>query len=377
MPVFALVVAVLFNLLAMVGTVTAAEEGTWKTTFIKRGNVGLFEAAWAGGPGATQRMRTPLQFAGTQIRVHVRGDYTNEIELTRMALVKGADDHGRISGTPFPISFAGKDQLKLAKNAATAVSDAMHIPVTAGTWYIEDQYASPKFPYAYEVDLGFYAAGDAFAQESMDKTLTCRTGVLTQVDVFTTDPRASILCYGDSITHGFNSTPNTDQRYPAILGQLLKRPVLNLGQNSDLAIYGRNMASATHEVLGVDTVIFLMGINDLIGGKMSKETYADIIHTVIQGAKAQQRKIYIGTILPAGGYAAFDADPAKETLRTAINAWIRLGNGATGVIDFAAALADPAKPDHLRADCQSDWLHPNDLGYRRMAESAAAALGKP
>lgn len=49
--------------------------------------------------------------------------------------------------------------------------------------------------------------------------------------------------------------------------------------------------------------------------------------------------------------------------------------GADGVIDFAAALADPAHPEKLRADCQTDWIHPNDLGYRKMAEAAATVLG--
>ena len=97
--------------------------------------------------------------------------------------------------------------------------------------------------------------------------MTFRAGMLRRVDVFTTDPRGSILCYGDSITHGYNSTPNTGRRYPALLGKLLDRPVLNLGQNGDLALYGGGMPATTRDLLGVDTVIFLMGINDLISGQ--------------------------------------------------------------------------------------------------------------
>ena len=87
------------------------------------------------------------------------------------------------------------------------------------------------------------------------------------------------------------------------------------------------------------------------------------------------KKIYIGTILPAGGNAKFDADSAKESLRKEINDWIRLGNDADGVIDFDAALADPANPTKLKAEYQSDWLHPNDAGYQKMAETAAKSLG--
>ena len=42
---------------------------------------------------------------------------------------------------------------------------------------------------------------------------------------------------------------------------------------------------------------------------------------------------------------------------------------------FDAALADPANPAKLKAEYQSDWLHPNDLGYQKMAETAAKSLG--
>ena len=284
---------------------------------------------------------------------------------------------GKITGLPFPILFGGAESLKLEKGPKEVISDEIAIPVNQGTWYVEDQYSSAVFPYAYEVDHGTYEAGDHFAKETLEKTLNCRTGVLYRVDVFTSDPRPSILCYGDSITHGHCSTPNGDQRYPTILGKLLNRPVLNLGQNGDLAQYAGGVPRAANDLAGVDTVIFLMGINDIIsGGKInSAQIYGETVQKVIDGCIHSKKKIYIGTLPPSGGYAKFDADPAKETLRQAINTWIRQGNQADGVIDFDAALADPANPLKVRADCQADWLHPSDLGYRRMAEAAAKVVG--
>lgn len=49
--------------LAMVilGLATAGEAGVWKTAYVKRGWVGMFEAGWAAGIGGTQRMRTTLR----------------------------------------------------------------------------------------------------------------------------------------------------------------------------------------------------------------------------------------------------------------------------------------------------------------------------
>jgi len=41
-----------------------------------------------------------------------------------------------------------------------------------------------------------------------------------------------------------------------------------------------------------------------------------------------------------------------------------------GVIDFDKATEDPAKPGHIRADYDcGDHLHPNDAGYKAMADS--------
>jgi len=369
--VFAFVLAFL-----VMGSLAVAEEGAWKTAYVKRGFCGLSDANWSGGSNATHRMRTPLQFDGTKVRVFVKGNPQSEEVLAKMALVKGADDLGRITGAPFPILFGGSEKMTLSKSVQTAVSDEMPVKIIRGTWYVEDQYSSQKFTYANEVDFGFCEAGDNFAKETMEKKVNFRTSSLYRVDVFTTDPRDSILCYGDSITHGAGSTPNTDHRYPAILGKLINRPVLNLGQNGDLALWGGGVPITTREFLGVDTVIFLMGINDILsGGKInSAQAYAETVQKVIDGCKAQKKKIYIGTLLRAGGNVNFDAHPAMETLRREINAWIRQGNGADGVIDFDTALADPANPTRLKAEYQSDWLHPNDAGYQKMAETAALVL---
>ena len=56
--------------------------------------------------------------------------------------------------------------------------------------------------------------------------------------------------------------------------------------------------------------------------------------------------------------------------RQAVNVWIRTGGGFDGVIDFDAVMKDPANPKRLKANLQSgDWLHPNDDGYKVMADS--------
>jgi lysophospholipase L1-like esterase len=88
-------------------------------------------------------------------------------------------------------------------------------------------------------------------------------------------------------------------------------------------------------------------------------------------------RILAGTLTPTGGSGY--GTPDKQAERRIVNAWIQqvVGRpeGFDGVVDFDAALKDPAHPDRLRPayDC-GDHLHPNDAGYRAMA--AAVDFGQ-
>ena len=75
--------------------------------------------------------------------------------------------------------------------------------------------------------------------------------------------------------------------------------------------------------------------------------------------------------MPLQGYYG----EAKEAKREAINRWIRTGGAFDGVIDFDAVARDPANPRRLRAEYdKGDHLHPNDAGYKAMAESVDLGL---
>jgi lysophospholipase L1-like esterase len=52
-----------------------------------------------------------------------------------------------------------------------------------------------------------------------------------------------------------------------------------------------------------------------------------------------------------------------------VNTWIRTSGAFDAVIDFDAALRDPAQPDRLSPAYDSgDHLHPSSAGYKAMAE---------
>jgi lysophospholipase L1-like esterase len=79
------------------------------------------------------------------------------------------------------------------------------------------------------------------------------------------------------------------------------------------------------------------------------------------------------TITPFGGSDRYE--PIAAATRATLNAWMRGGrSGFDGLIDFDRILRDPANPENLPEDITRDHLHPNDEGYRRMADGIDLAL---
>jgi lysophospholipase L1-like esterase len=94
---------------------------------------------------------------------------------------------------------------------------------------------------------------------------------------------------------------------------------------------------------------------------------------IIAAAHAAGLKIFGGTLTPFQG--AFYYSARGEAKREAVNQWIRTSRAFDGVIDFDAAVRDPASPLQLLPAYDSgDHLHPNDTGYQAMAGAINLAI---
>jgi lysophospholipase L1-like esterase len=134
-----------------------------------------------------------------------------------------------------------------------------------------------------------------------------------------------------------------------------------------------------HDVLrhrGVRWVTVLEGINDIgfpgsVEPSASEVTAEQLIHgyrQLIGRAHAAGLKIYGGTLIPFEGASDGYHSAQKEAVRQAVNAWIRAPGSFDGVIDFDAAVRDPAHPTRLLAAYDGgDHLHLNAAGHRAMA----------
>ncbi|CAN5301666.1 SGNH/GDSL hydrolase family protein [soil metagenome] len=214
---------------------------------------------------------------------------------------------------------------------------------------------------------------------------------LTGVEVQGAMKGPVIVAFGDSITEGYLSTNDADRRWPDRLAERLAArghaAVVNagIGGNRILAdgsvpIFGVSaLARFDRDALaipGATHLILLEGVNDIGSAGATPPTAQALIagfRQMIVRAHDRGLKVIGGTILPYEGANYFK--PVGEAVRQAVNAWIRAGGEFDGVIDFDAAIRDPANPSRMRAELQSgDWLHPNDAGYRVMGDAVNLKL---
>jgi len=224
---------------------------------------------------------------------------------------------------------------------------------------------------------------------------------LQAVDVKVPAADGAVVAFGDSITDGTASTPDTNQRWPDLLALRLAANkataglgVLNVGIGGNRVLHDGTGPSALArfdtDVLaqsGVKYVIVLESINDIGHAYDPKKPYDvvtadDLIAGLTQLAERAHMhgiKIFGATLTPyTGGTPNVGTgymSPAGEQVREAVNAFIRSGKIFDGVIDFEKAAADPANPNAWSATADhGDHLHPSDAGMKAMADSVNLKL---
>jgi lysophospholipase L1-like esterase len=223
---------------------------------------------------------------------------------------------------------------------------------------------------------------------------------LTSIEVVAPAQTAALVTFGDSITDGARSTIDTSNTWPALLAARLAAnkstaniAVVNegIGGNRVLTdaagLAGVNaLARLDRDVLSQPSVKWLMvmeGINDI--GALAQPTTVfrvtadDLIgayQQIIARAHAHGIRVIGCTLTPYGGAGYFTEE--GETIRDAVNQWIRTSKAFDGVVDFEAATRDPGDANKFRADFDpGDHLHPNDAGYKAMAEAVDLTIFSP
>lgn len=319
---------------------------------------------------------TPLVIGAAHIAMHDK----------ESAIVPSSDRTLQFSGQPTMWIPAG----------ATVISDPVNLDVPAGSdvavsIYIPDEAAADTM-HAVGLHTAYVSKeGNTTGDTSIaDATTTQAYYWLTNIDVLAPSDAGAIVTFGDSITDGATSTPDTDHSWPALLARRLASKgatniaVLNEGISGNrllrdgagvnaLARFDRDVLSQP----GVKWMTVMLGINDIGLGSGSNTPVGEAVGTdeLIAGLKqlierAHERGIkVIGcTLTPYEGAAYYSE--GGEKIRTEVNQWIRSGGAFDAVLDFDAVVRDPQHPKQIRQDFNiTDHLHPNDQGYQAMADS--------
>jgi lysophospholipase L1-like esterase len=210
------------------------------------------------------------------------------------------------------------------------------------------------------------------------------------VDTLAEANDAAIVAFGDSITDGARGTPNTNMRWPDELARRLQADkkfsglgVLNEGIGGNRVLHDGTGPSALarfdRDVLaqaGVKYLIVMESINDIGVGTRLNNPYDTVsaddliagLQQLVERAHIHGIKVFGATLTPYVG-AGYQS-PAGETIRTAVNDWIRSSKSLDGVIDFDMTTRDPNDPSKFSPAMDSgDHLHPGDAGYKAMGEA--------
>jgi lysophospholipase L1-like esterase len=354
----------------------------------------------------TNRFGTkPLRIGGAHVAIRAAGSTIGE--KSRGALMF----RGKPSVTIEPSAVVLSDPVALEVRAFSDLAIDLYLPDEG--W----EAASPTTYHASALATGYLSPkGNHIGTAKMPVETTFQQWLfLSRVEVSSATAPGTVVTFGDSITDGTGSTPDTNSRWPDFLARRLGERygsaapgVINVGiagnrvlshnagssllkrvgvagaseqMDDPNALFGPSgLSRFDQDVLlqpGVTHVIVLETINDI---GMSLDPVSPTVEALISGhraliqrAHARGLKIYGGTLTPFKG--AFYWTESGEARRQKLNEWIRTSGEYDGVIDFDAAVRDPKDPAKFRENFQpGDWLHANDAGYKAMADAIDLAL---
>ena len=350
---------------------------------------------------STYRNIVHVSLGGDTIRIQLTnefGDSSLTIDEAHVALSAGK---GAIQpATDRRVTFSGRASVKVPKGTYV-FSDPlpMHVAPLSDlvvSTYIARQRNAIQTCHDLAASTNYIFSGNQASNPSSENAARYQSWCfLKGVEVLARDKAAGIVAFGDSITDGAESTEDANRRWTDNLAvRLLQNPrtstlaVLNQGIDGNQMLRDDSGQSALgrldRDVLaqsGVKYLILLEGTNDIgrafkLKRPEEQTSVDDLIFAasqVVSRAHEHSIKVFAATLLPFKGAKYYS--PQGDAIRLAYNQWIRTGGVADGVIDFEKAARDPAHPDTiLPAYDSGDHLHPNDAGYKAMADSIDISL---
>lgn len=367
----------------------------------------IVPSIWSSINNQTVRMVARASIGGNTIRVRLVNAFGSQpLQIGSAHIALRSKDSAIIPASDRALTFSGRSSI-LIPPGAVMISDPVNLTVTP----LADLAVSIYAPKESTTSAHLFGERTAYlskegdfsgSAEIADATTSLSYYWLTGIDVLAPANAATIVTFGDSITDGHGSMPNTDHTWPAYFAKRLqgdKRTanfgVVNVGISGNRVLGDGGgvlggmsaLARLERDVLsqpGAKFVLLMEGINDISGRTRQpdaneKAVTEDLIAAykqIIAQVHSRGMKIIGCTLTPFDGSRAFTEK--GEAARSAVNQWIRTSGAYDAVVDFDAATRDPNNPKRMRESFHAgDWLHPGDAGYEAMANAIDLMIFAP
>jgi lysophospholipase L1-like esterase len=351
--------------------------------------------------GRTVRQIVYPTLSGKSARVHLSNRYGKiPLVIEDLRIARSAGGAAAAGNGEMRVTFGGNGAVSIPPGGELD-SDPVAIDIAEGAPYAVSAFMGPEQRivawHRVSNQVNYVSAPGNHAADASAEAFRSRFTQyvwMTGLSVDAAPASAAVAAIGDSITDGMRSSLNQNRRWPDALARRFaasgdrSTAIVNLGISgnrllSDSPCYGDALATRfEHDVLarpGVKTAILLIGINDINFAAMpprdgldcdfphTSVTAADLIagyQRLIATARHAGVTVFGATLTPAS------LPPQRESIRLAVNQWIRTSHAFDGVVDFDAALRDPVQVERLQRNFDSgDHIHPSDAGYAAMADA--------
>lgn len=194
--------------------------------------------------------------------------------------------------------------------------------------------------------------------------------------------RTRFMAFGDSFTAGEVTTPVTGGQaigklivvpsasYPSVLqsrlhatysSQATTISVANAGEPSERILDGLQRFPVVYDALRPEVVLIMEGVNGL--PQVGPDISAGVMRIMVQYAKGGSSRVFVGSMIPQVAGRPRGTTPVSELL--AYNATLQAMSQQEAIV--YVDLYNAMLPDAATL-IGSDGLHPNEAGYRRIAE---------
>ncbi len=163
-----------------------------------------------------------------------------------------------------------------------------------------------------------------------------------------------IICFGDSLTYGTGAAEGMD--YPSQLSKMIAGPVINAGVPGDTTARARQRLDRDVLAKAPDIVLITLGGNDLKNGLAKDNAFANL-KIIVESIQNTGARVIIGGI--------------KFPIRDR-----GFGRAYKELADETGAFLIPNIFEDIigNRDLMSDPIHPNEKGYKIMAQRFYEAI---